>query len=554
MNILLINHYAGSLHHGMEYRPYYLAREWVRRGHRVYIVAASCSHLRQQAPDAGAGRRTEQNIDGIRYIWLRTPPYRGNGAARVRNMLAFVARLWREAPRLARSVAPDAVIASSTYPLDIWPAHRIARLAGARLLHEVHDLWPLSPIELGGHSRRHPFIMLLQAAENHACRHADAIVSILPKVREHLEARGMAPHKLHIIPNGADPDEWAVASGPVALAPPVPTAPTADSPGAAELAGGRSAKADPTTTPALVGLAPDRTPALAESCSAPDGLRAGLAARPTLTLVKSATSPGSDKPWRGMQAGPATGGIGQASAWSRATPGTATSAVGPAAPGSGVAETALALARQALPSLPLLPSELSKLLGQLRDQGKTIVAYAGSHGTANALDTLLDAARLLHDQPLAFVLVGAGPEKERLQHKAQRRELAQVHFAAPIAKRHIPALLASIDIAFLGWQRQPLYRFGIAPNKLLDYMMAGCPVLHAVDAGNDPVAEAGCGVSVAPEDPVALAEGLLRLLALGAQGRRAMGACGRRYALAHFTYAVLAQRFLDVLAQEVPHG
>lgn len=554
MNILLINHYAGSVHHGMEYRPYYLAREWVRHGHRVYIVAASCSHLRQQAPDAGTGPRTEENIDGIRYIWLRTPPYRGNGAARVRNMLGFVARLWREAPRLARSVAPDAVIASSTYPLDIWPAHRIARLAGARLLHEVHDLWPLSPIELGGHSRRHPFIMLLQAAENHACRHADAIVSILPKVREHLEARGMAPHKLHIIPNGADPDEWTVGSGPVAVAPPVPMAPTAGSARAAGLAGSRDAKADPTTTPAMLVLAPDPTPALAEPCSAPDGLRADTAARPTLTLVKSALPPDSAKPWPGTQAGPATGCIGQANARSRANPDPATPVIGPAAPDNGVAETALALARQAAPSLSLLPPELSKLLGQLRDQGKTIVAYAGSHGTANALDALLDAARLLHDQPLAFVLVGAGPEKERLRQKAQRRELAQVHFAAPIAKRHIPVLLANIDIAFLGWQRQPLYRFGIAPNKLLDYMMAGCPVLHAVDAGNDPVAEARCGVSVAPEDPAALAHGLLGLLALGAQERRAMGARGRRYALAHFTYPVLAQRFLDVLAQEVTHG
>ena len=554
MNILLINHYAGSVHHGMEYRPYYLAREWVRRGHRVYIVAASCSHLRQQAPDAGTGPRTEQNIDGIRYIWLRTPPYRGNGAARVRNMLAFVARLWREAPRLARSVAPDAVIASSTYPLDIWPAHRIARLAGARLLHEVHDLWPLSPIELGGYSRRHPFIMLLQAAENHACRHADAIVSILPKVREHLEARGMAPHKLHIIPNGADPDEWTVTSGPVAPAAPVPVAPTADIPRSAGLAGSRTATADPTTTPTMPGLAPDRTPALAESCNASDGLRAGPAARPTLTLVKSATSPGSGKPWPGTQAGPATGCIGQANVWSRANPDPAASIIGATAPGNGVAETALALARQAAPSLPLLPPELSKLLGQLRGQGKTIVAYAGSHGTANALDTLLDAARLLHDQPLAFVLVGAGPEKERLQQKAQRRELAQVHFAAPIAKRHIPALLASIDIAFLGWQRQPLYRFGIAPNKLLDYMMAGCPVLHAVEAGNDPVAETGCGVSVAPDDPSALAEGLARLMALDPRTRRALGERGRRHVLDHLSYPVLARRFLSVLAQETHHA
>ena len=33
MNILLINHYAGSPEMGMEFRPYYFAREWVKAGH-----------------------------------------------------------------------------------------------------------------------------------------------------------------------------------------------------------------------------------------------------------------------------------------------------------------------------------------------------------------------------------------------------------------------------------------------------------------------------------------------------------------------------------------
>jgi len=50
MNILLINHYAGSPEHGMEYRPFYFAREWVRAGHRVLVVAADFSHLRQVNP------------------------------------------------------------------------------------------------------------------------------------------------------------------------------------------------------------------------------------------------------------------------------------------------------------------------------------------------------------------------------------------------------------------------------------------------------------------------------------------------------------------------
>ena len=127
MNILLINHYAGSKKHGMEYRPYYLAREWASMGHQVTIVAASFSHLRTTAP-AVSGRATEDCIDGIRYLWYRTPAYRGNGAGRVLNMLSFVGKLLRDGRRLARTYRPDAVIASSTYPLDSLPARRIAQL------------------------------------------------------------------------------------------------------------------------------------------------------------------------------------------------------------------------------------------------------------------------------------------------------------------------------------------------------------------------------------------------------------------------------------------
>lgn len=40
MNILLVNQYAGSKYHGMEFRPYYLGLEWVKAGHKVTIVVA----------------------------------------------------------------------------------------------------------------------------------------------------------------------------------------------------------------------------------------------------------------------------------------------------------------------------------------------------------------------------------------------------------------------------------------------------------------------------------------------------------------------------------
>ena len=69
MNIILINHYAGSPEMGMEFRPYYFAREWVKKGHRVDIFAASYSHLRRVNPKVRHDFQ-EEIIDGIHYHWI----------------------------------------------------------------------------------------------------------------------------------------------------------------------------------------------------------------------------------------------------------------------------------------------------------------------------------------------------------------------------------------------------------------------------------------------------------------------------------------------------
>lgn len=402
MNILLINHYAGSTRHGMEFRPFYMAREWVRAGHKVQILAASHSHIRARQPELG-GPVLDESIDGIAYRWYATPGYQGNGAGRVRNMLSFMWALWRDAHRLARDFRPDVVIASSTYPMDIWPARRIARLAGAKLLFEVHDLWPLSPMELGGMSKWHPFIVWVQLAEDYAYRHADRVISMLPKAFEYMRSRGMAEHKYAHVPNGIDEEEWA----------------------------------DP---------------------------------------------------------------------------------------------------------LPL-PPEVQARLDVLRSRGLPVVGYAGTHGLANGLDVLLDAAAPLQGKA-HIVLVGTGPERDRLMVRVAQEGLTNVTMLPSIPKKCIPSFLAALDIAYIGLLPQTLYRFGISPNKLMDYMMAGKPIILGGAPGNDLVAEAGCGISVGPGDPAALARAVMQLAALSAGERTTMGLAGREYILRNQTYRTLAKAFL----------
>ena len=406
MNILYLNHYAGSPTLGMEFRPYYLSREWVRAGHRVQIVAGAYSHVRSQQPAAG-----DELIDGIAYRWLPLPRYSGNGLRRAWNIARFLGQAWQQAPRLAAEFEPDVVIASSTDPMDIWVARRLARLARAMLVFEVHDLWPLSPIELSSMAPGHPFIRLCHAAESTAYRDADRVVSMLPKVQDYMASRGLDLRKLHIVPNGITLEEWQ----------------------------------------------------------------------------------------------------GEAQA---------------------------------------LRDDVAAAIAEHRAAGRAVVGYAGSMGQPNALDVLIDAMHLLRDAAIGIVMVGDGLERERLVARIAAEGLQErMRSLPPIAKAQIPDFLACLDVAYIGWQNVPIYRFGIAPNKLMDYMMAGCAVLHSVEAGNDPVEESACGLTVAPESAAEVAAGLLQLTALTLAERQAMGQRGREFVLTHHTYPVLAQRFLWAMQQ-----
>ena len=190
----------------MEYRPYYLAREWVKQGHQVSIVGATYSHLRLKNPVVNEDYTCE-DVDGIRYIWFKTPAYVGS-LARIKNMLVFMRKLYKYSSRLVQDVKPDLVIASSTYPLDNYPAHKIAKMAGAKYTYEIHDLWPLSPMLIGGYSKNHPFIWVMQKAEDYAYKYVDKVVSLLWNAEDHCKEHGLGSGKFVCVPNGYFPEEW----------------------------------------------------------------------------------------------------------------------------------------------------------------------------------------------------------------------------------------------------------------------------------------------------------------------------------------------------------
>jgi glycosyltransferase involved in cell wall biosynthesis len=193
---------------GMEFRPYYFAREWQKCGHNVRIVGASFSHLRKKNPQVNTDFEV-QSIEGVEYQWIKTRKYEGNGIERAITIFDFCTKLYLNAKRIVKDFKPDVVIASSTYPLDTYPAQMIAKLAKAKYIHEGHDLWPLTLTELMGMSKFNPFVIALGIAEKSAYRNCCKFVSVLPFAWKHAINHGLqSKEKFVHIPNGIVLRDW----------------------------------------------------------------------------------------------------------------------------------------------------------------------------------------------------------------------------------------------------------------------------------------------------------------------------------------------------------
>lgn len=403
MKIVFVAHFAGSPRLGMVYGHYHLAKEWVRLGHTVTIVAASFSHIRQVQPRVHR-RVTEENIDGIRYIWAKTPTY--SPASKVGRVISICSFTVQCSFVLRTIEHADLVICSSHHPFAIHPARMLAKKSGARLVFEVRDLWPLTLIELGGASPRHPFIRLMQWSEDYAYRVADKVVSVLPRAADYMHGHGMVLDKFLYIPNGIE-----------------------------------------------------------------------------LSAAESHEE---------------------------------------------------------------LPDAHKQKLLELKASGQLLVGYAGKVGLSNVLGPFLEAISKCEDDSIHAIILGDGEFLPELQEQVKRLQLeSQVTFLEAVSRRQVADFLKHLDVAYVGYQRQPLYRFGVSPTKVNDYMLAALPIIYAVDAPCNVVAESGAGVTCMPENNLAIRDAILELRDMGSDARQAMGNRGKKWLVENRDYAVLAKRFLD---------
>ena len=177
--------------------------------------------------------------------------------------------------------------------------------------------------------------------------------------------------------------------------------------------------------------------------------------------------------------------------------------------------------------------------------------YVGTHGMAHGLETILQAADRLREQTsIRFVLVGEGAEKADLKARAQSMNLSSITFIDKQPRSKVASYLAACDVALVLLKAKPLFKT-VLPSKIFEIMGAARAIVLSVDGEARKLVEgARAGVFVPPEDPVALAETILKLKSDPSLCRE-MGSKGRSFVEASFSRKALAEQYLALLDELV---
>lgn len=179
------------------------------------------------------------------------------------------------------------------------------------------------------------------------------------------------------------------------------------------------------------------------------------------------------------------------------------------------------------------------------------VMYFGAHGNANDLENLLNAMAILNEKELnpriMLRLIGDGPLKSKLIKEAQNLGLRNVVFDPPVAKNKIPLIAAEADAFIFNLVDSPVFKYGISSNKLFEFMAASRPIIFCCSSANNPIELSKSGVTVPPENPLALANTIESLSVMNPRSLFKMGNNGRKYVTANHDYRILSKKLSTLL-------
>ncbi len=194
-------------------------------------------------------------------------------------------------------------------------------------------------------------------------------------------------------------------------------------------------------------------------------------------------------------------------------------------------------------NLEPLPLEIENMI----PKDKFIVGFAGGFNLAYKLEQFVDVARILKERgmdDIVLVFMGDGPEKEKVMEKA--KDLDNMIFLPRVTKKQVISFLTKCDVLVNSFRDRRIYKYGISPNKWIDYLYSARPIIMSCSCDTDIIAEVGCGELVPAERPDLIAEKIIEYYHKPKEELEEMGRKGREYLLKNMNYDVLSDKYISI--------
>ncbi len=190
------------------------------------------------------------------------------------------------------------------------------------------------------------------------------------------------------------------------------------------------------------------------------------------------------------------------------------------------------------------PAGRERIRRELGLEQKFIAIYAGIHGLAQGLETVVDAARVLQIVPdIHILLIGDGPKKAEIQSLAASYNLPNLTLMPEKQREQIPDYLSASDVALIPLKKAEIFK-GALPSKIFDAWACGRPILLSIDGeAREVVENVQGGIFIPPENPTKMAEALISLRD-SPSGRKTMGENGLNYTRQNHSRAALAENLI----------
>lgn len=196
-NIWIINHYAFPYGYGFHTRQHSIAKMLTNLGYDVTIFASSFNHLKVKEIEV-RNIYKEETYDEIKYIWIKTHEYQGNGLGRIKNIFEFSRNLNKIYKNFSNT--PDVVWVSSPQPFSIYNGIKIKKYFKSKFIFEERDIWPLTLQVINGISKFNLLSIIFRYLQLQAYKYSDLVVTPLDNLKEFIENSGFRNKRIEYLP------------------------------------------------------------------------------------------------------------------------------------------------------------------------------------------------------------------------------------------------------------------------------------------------------------------------------------------------------------------